>query len=289
MIIKMNENNFKGGYFMKIKTIFLLLMMIALIFIVGNINKVEATTVSSFTIRVTTVDYNTGARTTNSQYSMEIPGYGVVTTYNMGTTGTDYKTGYTSSGTYTLRQTQKSSGGYGSMSDITLNVTRDSQGRITNVTSNNSAVLVNWSNSSIVELDVTIRERKATTTQDTFNATISTVDKSTNATTTGGTYTLSSPNGSYNYFYTIGSTNTHTINWSQDKGIIYTLKQTKASNGYGSLANTLIYVYTETDGRISYVTSNNSDVTVSYTSSSISIKVSESKSSYQSSFSMTLE
>ena len=273
---------------MKLKIISIVLMILATVFIVGGINKVEAATVTSFTIRVSTVDYNTGAKTTNSQYSMEIPGYGVVTTYNMGTVGSDYKTGYTSNGTYTLRQTQRSTGGYAVMSDIKLTISRDSQGRVTNVTSNNSSVNVTWSNGSTVEVNVTIRERKATTTQDTFNASISTSDKSTNATTTGGSYTLTSPSGSSNYYYTIGSTNTRTINWSSDKGTIYTLKQTNPSSGYNRLSDTLIYVYTETDGRIYYASSNNSDVTVSYTSSSISISVKETKSSYQTTFSMTL-
>lgn len=116
---------------MKLKKLFVTLMIIALTFIayiiLGSTNEVNAATNPSFGIRVYTADYNTAYRTQNSKYSMEIPGYGVVTTYNMGSSGTDYKTGYTSDGTYTLRQTQTSTGGYSKVSDIKLTVSRTSR------------------------------------------------------------------------------------------------------------------------------------------------------------------
>lgn len=102
-------------------------MIITIAFIVGNFDEVKASSATSFGIRVFTVDGNTTTRTTGSQYSMEIPGFGIVTTYNMGTTGTDYKSGFTSNGTYILRQTHLSTGGYQSVSEIRLTVTRNAQ------------------------------------------------------------------------------------------------------------------------------------------------------------------
>ena len=91
-------------------------------------DKKTTTTVPSFGIRLTTIDADTAIRTTGSQYSMEIPNVsGIAHTYDMGTTGTALRTGFTSNGTYILRQTRVSTGGYQSVSEIRLTVTRNAQ------------------------------------------------------------------------------------------------------------------------------------------------------------------
>ena len=220
---------------MKIKRIIILLMIIAAIFIIFNVSKVQAA--ESFKISLTSVDYNTGARTTGGQFIIGIPGLGNVVTYDMGTTGTDYRTGFTSNGTYTFTP-RKASTGYNMFQRIEFTISRNSAGNITSVTTNNSDTIKATynNNTNPKSVDITIREKRSDTSYGNITIGLTTQDYSSGAKTTGGLFELTIPQGGITQ-YNIGSTTTVTNSFvvpGASYSYTYNLKQTRASTNYNS-------------------------------------------------------
>ena len=230
--------------------------------------------INAFSIKVNTVDYSTGARTTGSKYSMNVLGIGAEAIYDMGTTGTATQGGYMYNGTYTFKQTKVSTGGYAAMPDIGLTVTRNDNGRITNVTSNNADVAVTWNNTdTTAEVTATIRERKSEPRVNTFSIRVNTVDYNTGARTTGSKYSMNVLGVGATAIYDIGTTGTATQGGYMYNGT-YTFKQTKVSTGgYAAMPDIGLTVTRNDNGRITDVTSNNADVTVTWNNTDTSVEV----------------
>lgn len=182
--------------------------------------------------------------------------------------------------TYTIKQINPSTG-YGALSNIEFYVTYNSSGAITRVAKNsgNMQGMYNPSNIKIQILET--KNSSSPIVPDTsFSMSLTTEDYTSGSRTTGAKYTLKYPNGS-TLEYDMGNSGTATRSniASLSSGThTFTLTQTVSSSGYNNAIDINVYITFDGNGRITNVTTSNSDVRVnSYSNNNLSITIRERK------------
>ncbi|MCL2382613.1 MAG: hypothetical protein FWC79_00075 [Oscillospiraceae bacterium] len=274
---------------MRLKRILLLLMIIAVAFIIGNLNEVMATNSTNFGIRVITVDSQTNARTTNSRFTVTTPNEGFSQNFNMGSIGTDFHSWFTNQGVYTFRQTQVSTGGYASVPEIRLDVRRDAQGRITSATTNRPVSEVRTTidnNGTVPIVTVEIREtRTGQQTQQNFTIGLRTSDRNHGNMTSGAEFRIldvhASPQATRTYNMPSSGFASHTFRApTTARTVTYTITQHRNSSSpvqYNSFGNIVLNVTFNAQGQITNVTTTTPNVNIHFTTGNITLEIREAR------------